>query len=131
MKIPVKGYLVHTTDKDSKHSHKLFITSWDGRPVHVHPFEGVTSFDVGHFMIIMPLLPLMTNHDHVIRGTTGPAIPIPNEGHIHQFEVIPQLTGEHRTLMYIEARWETNWGNRGKKITKKPLVYRRGYQGMT
>jgi hypothetical protein len=60
-KIPIKGVVVCSGDEKSEHSHKLYITSWDGRPVHVHPFAGVTSYDIGH------------EHPHVHRygGTTG------------------------------------------------------------
>jgi hypothetical protein len=47
-KIPIKGYVVDSNDGESDHSHKLYISSWDGRPVHVHSFSGTTSFDVGH-----------------------------------------------------------------------------------
>lgn len=35
MEIQVTGFVVHSNDSDSGHSHKLFLTSWDGRPVRV------------------------------------------------------------------------------------------------
>jgi hypothetical protein len=48
MKIPVTGFVMDSGDGDTLHSHKLYITSWNGRPVHVHAFSGVTSIDDGH-----------------------------------------------------------------------------------
>ena len=50
LEIPVSGFMYHSDDSDPMHSHQLFITQWDGRPVpaHVHEFRGVTSFDAGH-----------------------------------------------------------------------------------
>jgi hypothetical protein len=32
----------------SEHSHNIYITTWDGRPVYTHEIKGVTSFDVEH-----------------------------------------------------------------------------------
>jgi hypothetical protein len=109
-RIPVKGYMIHAEDGDSSHSHKLFITSWDGRPVHVHPFEGITSFDVGHDHhyagITQPapngvphvhgycaITSFNDGHDHIIKGITGPVIPVPGDGHIHHFEGYTTING--------------------------------------
>lgn len=103
MDIPVTGFVLHSDDSDGQHSHKLYITSWDGRPVHVHAFGGVTSFDVGHSHQYSGLTARAPSgvphvheyqaettfndgHTHLIRGTTGGAIPIPGGGHIHYFE---------------------------------------------
>ncbi len=103
MDIPVTGFVLHSDDSDGQHSHKLYITSWDGRPVHVHAFGGVTSFDVGHSHHYSGLTApapsgvphvheyqaettFNDGHTHLIRGTTGGAIPIPGGGHIHYFE---------------------------------------------
>ena len=47
MKIPVTGFVMDSGDDDAQHSHKLYITSWNGRPVHVHAFSGVTSINDG------------------------------------------------------------------------------------
>jgi len=44
---------------NSEHSHILYLTSWDGRPIHRHHFSGITSINVGH--------------DHKYAGTTEPA----------------------------------------------------------
>jgi hypothetical protein len=30
MEIPVSGYLVHSDDSDSYHSHNLYMATWDG-----------------------------------------------------------------------------------------------------
>lgn len=103
MKIPVTGFVIESGDDDSQHSHRLYITSWNGRPVHVHAFSGVTSFDVGHshrysnWTAPAPSgVPHVHNyyavtsfdlgHTHVIQGTTGPAIGMPGGGHYHLFE---------------------------------------------
>lgn len=108
--IPIKGYIIDTNDSESDHSHKLYITSWDGRPVHVHPFAGTTSFDVGHDHRYVGLTePAPTGiphvhgyyantsfddgHSHIISGTTGPAIDLPGGGHIHHFEGYTTVNG--------------------------------------
>jgi hypothetical protein len=110
MDIPIKGFVVHSDDSDSAHSHKLYITSWEGRPVHVHPFSGNTSFDVGHSHHYVGLTELAPSgvqhvheyyaetsfndgHTHVIRGTTGPTIPLPSDGHYHYFEGYTTVNG--------------------------------------
>lgn len=109
--IPVKGFIVHSNHDDSDHSHPLFITSWNGKPMHVHPFAGTTSYDVGHkhqyagttepapsgvqhthgyYAITI----FNDGHIHTIRGITGPAIPLPGGGHIHYFEGITTVDGK-------------------------------------
>jgi hypothetical protein len=110
MEIPVSGYLVHSDDSDSYHSHNLYITTWDGRPVHVHQFSGVTSFDVGHshkFVGVTEPAPsgvphthryftftsFDDGHRHEIRGVTGPAIPLPGGGHYHEFSGVTTTSG--------------------------------------
>jgi hypothetical protein len=110
MEIPIKGFLFESNKKDSEHEHKLFITSWDGRPVHVHPFAGETSFDVGHlhhYAGVTEPAPsgvphvhgyfaettFNDGHSHIIRGTTGPAVPLPGGGHIHYFEGYTTVNG--------------------------------------
>lgn len=111
---PVKGVLfcLNDSDANSEHSHKLFITSWDGRPVnlHVHPFSGDTSYDVGHYHHYAGIteaaptgVPHVHNyyavtsfndgHKHTIRGTTGPAFPLPEGGHYHHFEGYTTVNG--------------------------------------
>jgi hypothetical protein len=109
-RIPIKGYIIDSNDDDSAHSHKLYITSWDGRPVHVHPFAGTTSFDVGHNHQYVGLtepapsgIPHVhvyyantsfdEGHRHMISGTTGPAIDVPGGGHIHHFEGYTTVNG--------------------------------------
>jgi len=110
MGIPVSGYLYHSGGKGPYHSHRLYLTSWGGRPVHTHNFSGVTSFDVGHkHMYIGRTAPAPSGvqhrhryftftsfddgHKHVIRGVTGPAIYLPNGGHIHKFCGITTVNG--------------------------------------
>jgi hypothetical protein len=108
--IPIQGYLVESNDHESNHSHKLYITSWDGRPVHVHPFSGTTSFDVGHdhqYIGVTEPAPsgiqhvhgyfantsFNDGHIHFISGTTGPAIDLPGGGHYHLFEGYTTVNG--------------------------------------
>lgn len=110
MNIPVTGYVYHPEEGDKNHKHGLYINSWDGRPVHIHPFSGVTSFDVGHHHAYCgqtepaptgvphvhayhTVTTLDDGHTHLIRGTTGPAIPLPHGGHIHYFEGITTING--------------------------------------
>jgi hypothetical protein len=107
--IPVKGF-VYSNETESDHSHKLYITSWDGRPVHVHPFSGTTSFDVGHdhhYVGLTEAAPsgiqhvhgyytttsFNDGHSHIINGTTGPAIDLPGGGHYHYFEGSTTING--------------------------------------
>ncbi|MBP1155706.1 MULTISPECIES: YmaF family protein [unclassified Paenibacillus] len=101
--IPIKGFVVCSGNEESDHSHKLYITSWDGRPIHVHPFAGTTSYDVGHahrYAGTTEPAPSGVQHTHgyyaettfndghihIIHGVTGPAIQLPGGGHIHYFE---------------------------------------------
>ncbi|MGG1292848.1 YmaF family protein [Bacillus smithii] len=100
MEIPVTGYIVHSSDSDSDHSHVLYLTIWDGRPLdsdsdhshvlyltiwdgrplHKHHFSGVTSFNVGH--------------EHRYAGTTEPApsgVP-----HTHKYFAITSLNDGHK-----------------------------------
>ncbi|TFE27225.1 YmaF family protein [Cohnella luojiensis] len=118
MDIPVTGFVFHSGDDDPHHSHKLYITSWDGRPVHVHPFEGITSFDVGHqhhYAGVTESAPsgvqhshgyyavtsFNDGHTHTISGRTGPVIPLPNGGHYHYFEGYTTVNGRiPHTHMY-------------------------------
>lgn len=109
MDIPVTGFVVHSHD-DGYHTHKLYITSWNGSPVHAHEFAGVTSFDVGHrheYAGITAPAPsgvphthdyftftsFDDGHRHEIRGKTGPAIPMPGGGHYHVFEGVTSVNG--------------------------------------
>jgi hypothetical protein len=61
MEIPVSGFMFHSDVSDPMHSHHLYITSWDGRPIptHVHEFNGVTTVDGA------------TPHRHKYSGTTN------------------------------------------------------------
>ncbi|WP_274363472.1 YmaF family protein [Paenibacillus thermotolerans] len=108
--IPVKGFVVHSDNGDGEHSHRLYITSWNGRQVHVHPFAGTTSFDDGHVhQYAGTTEPAPTGvqhthgyyvetsfnhgHTHVIRGVTGPSVPLAGGGHIHYFEGVTTVNG--------------------------------------
>ncbi|MBB6734549.1 YmaF family protein [Cohnella zeiphila] len=112
MQIPVTGFVVESQDDDGRHSHKLYITSWDGRPVHVHAFAGVTSVNDGHshqyssWTAPAPtgvphvhdyrtITSLNQGHTHVIQGTTGPAISLPGGGHYHLFQGFTTVNGSH------------------------------------
>lgn len=79
--IPVTG-LMYDSDENPSHSHILYITSWNGRPVHTHQFKGVTSFD--------------EEHKHSIRGVTGPAVAVSGGGHFHEFSKHHQIIGKGR-----------------------------------
>lgn len=118
MEIPVTGFVVHHGGDDPLHSHSLYITSWDGRPVHVHSFSGVTSFDVGHrhryagttepapsgvphVHEYHTVTSFDDGHHHIIRGVTGPAVPLAGGGHIHYFEGSTTVNGSiPHTHMY-------------------------------
>ena len=110
MDIPVSGFMYHSDDSDPIHSHQLYITSWDGRPIHNHQFKGVTSFDDGHshrYAGTTEPAPsgvphthryftstsVDDRHRHQIRGITGLAIPLPNGGHYHEFSGVTTVEG--------------------------------------
>lgn len=110
MKVPVTGFVTDSGDDHSHHSHKLYITSWNGKPVHVHAFSGVTAVNDGHshqyssFTAPAPTgVPHMHQyntvtsvdfgHSHRIVGTTGPAIDLPGGGHYHLFDGFTTING--------------------------------------
>ncbi|WP_197035485.1 YmaF family protein [Paenibacillus sp. UNC451MF] len=110
MEIPITGFIFHSNDSESDHSHKLYITSWDGRPVHSHPFSGITSFDAGHdhhyagmtepaasgvqhTHDYYAVTSLDDGHTHNLRGVTGPAIDFPTGGHYHYFQGFTTVNG--------------------------------------
>jgi hypothetical protein len=110
MDIPVSGFMYHSDDSDPIHSHQLYITSWDGRPIHNHQFKGVTSFDDGHshrYAGTTEPAPsgvphthryftstsVDDRHRHQIRGITGLAISLPNGGHYHEFSGVTTVEG--------------------------------------
>ena len=99
--IPVTGFMVHSPDSIMIILIFLYLTTWDGRPLHKHNFSGVTHLMLGmnidmlvrqsqhpqEFHIptnILLLLSLDDGHKHEIRGVTGPAIPITGGGHYHK-----------------------------------------------
>jgi hypothetical protein len=108
--VPVTGFMYDFDEGGSEHSHNLYITTWDGQPVHTHEFKGVTSFDVGHdhcYAGITEPAPsgiqhthryftfttVDDRHKHVIRGGTGPAIFLPDGGHYHEFSGVTSVDG--------------------------------------
>lgn len=110
MVIPVSGFLYESESSDPMHSHQLYITTWDGMPVHTHEFKGITSFDVGHSHRYagttepapsgvqhthryFTFTSIDERHRHQIRGITGPAIPLPNGGHYHEFSGVTTVDG--------------------------------------
>ncbi|MCL6548958.1 MAG: YmaF family protein [Alicyclobacillus sp.] len=95
---------------DAWHSHQIYLVQWDGRPVHTHSYQGVTSFDVGHrhrYAGVTAPAPggvqhthtyeaettLDDGHTHFIRGRTGPAIALPGGGHYHLFAGVTTVNG--------------------------------------
>lgn len=119
--IPVTGFVIHTTDSGNEHSHGLYLTSWDGRPIyHVHAFSGVTSYDDGHVHeyagMTAPaptgvphvhqyytITTVNNGHTHVIQGVTGPAIDVPGGGHIHYFEGFSTVNGINPHTHYYKG----------------------------
>ncbi|RAV23359.1 YmaF family protein [Paenibacillus contaminans] len=112
MKIPVTGFVLESGDEDGHHSHQLFITSWNGKPVHVHAFSGVTSVNDGHshdyssWTAPAPtgvphvhgyraVTSMDQGHTHLIQGTTGPVIALPGGGHYHMFEGYTTINGRN------------------------------------
>ncbi|KPV55177.1 hypothetical protein QJ48_34600 [Paenibacillus sp. A3] len=110
MDIPVTGFVVHSGGEDPHHAHRLYITSWDGRPVHVHPFSGATTYDDGHLHYYAGMTEpapsgprhvhgyyavtsFNDGHTHTMRGATGPAIPLSGGGHYHYFEGYTTVNG--------------------------------------
>ncbi|GIN37179.1 YmaF family protein [Heyndrickxia oleronia] len=108
--IPVTGFMVHSPDSNNDHSHILYLTTWDGRPLHKHNFSGVTSFNVGHehryagttepaptgvphTHKYFTITSLDDGHKHEIRGVTGPAIPMTGGGHYHNFHGVTTVNG--------------------------------------
>ncbi|MBE3595895.1 MAG: hypothetical protein IMW86_02505 [Hydrogenibacillus sp.] len=111
METQVTGFL-YEKEEGGMHAHELILTSWGGRPVHVHvhAFAGVTSTDLGHhhryagttapapsgvphthrYEVVTSF---DDGHSHVIRGVTGPAVPVPGGGHIHYFEGVTTASG--------------------------------------
>jgi hypothetical protein len=114
MDIPIAGLMIDSDDpnSDSGHSHHLYITSWNGRPVHNHHFSGMTSFNAGHdhqYAGITAPAPTGVphthryftvtsfddGHEHEIQGVTGPAIPLPDGRHYHTFQGVTTVNGSH------------------------------------
>ena len=114
MEIQVTGYIVESSssNQDTEHTHVLYLTSWDGRPVHRHHFSGVTSFNAGHehryagktkpaptgvphTHHYFTITSLNDGHKHEIRGVTGPAVPLPEGGHYHKFHGATTVNGAH------------------------------------
>ena len=112
LEIPISGFMYHSYDSESMHSHHLYITQWDGMPVqaHDHEFRGVTSFDAGHnhryagttepapsgaqhTHRYFTFTSVDDRHRHQIRGVTGPAIRLPNGGHYHEFSGFTTVDG--------------------------------------
>jgi hypothetical protein len=112
MEIPINGFLYHAKNGDPLHSHQLYITSWNGRPLttHVHGFNGVTSFNAGHRHSYagttepapsgvqhthqyFTFTSIDDRHQHQIRGVTGPAIPVSGGGHYHEFSGVTTVDG--------------------------------------
>jgi hypothetical protein len=119
--VQVSGFIYESGGNDSEHSHVLYLTHWDGRPLHVHDFEGVTSFDVGHrhgyegttepapsgvehTHRYLTITTFDDGHRHEIRGVTGPAIPVPGGEHIHYFEGETSVDGDTPHTHFYSGR---------------------------
>jgi hypothetical protein len=107
----IVGIVYHPDSaSDNEHSHEMYLITWDGRPLHIHNFSGVTSYDVGHAHNYVgttepapsgvphthgyyTVTSFTDGHTHVIRGRTGPAIEIPGGGHYHFFEGVTTVNG--------------------------------------
>ncbi|WP_409303884.1 YmaF family protein [Peribacillus sp. SCS-155] len=111
MEIPVTGIII-SNEAGSEHSHSIYLTTWDGRPLHHHQFSGVTSFNVGHdhkyagttepapsgvphTHKYFTVTSFNDGHKHEIRGETGPAISLPGGGHFHRFHGWTTVNGSH------------------------------------
>ncbi|MFK9092574.1 YmaF family protein [Bacillus salipaludis] len=114
MQIPITGFIYESNDDslNGDHSHVLYVTSLDGRRVHIHGFGGFTSFDAGHRHDYLgrtepapsgiphvhryfTITSFFDGHEHQIEGTTGPAIDIPSGGHYHEFKGTTTINGFH------------------------------------
>lgn len=121
MEIPVSGFVYHSGEEGAEHSHKLYITSWNGRPMHVHNFGGVTSYNDGHVhQYAGTTEPAPTGvqhthgyytettfndgHTHLIRGVTGTSIPVPGGGHIHYFRGSTTVNGRMPHSHFYEGQ---------------------------
>jgi hypothetical protein len=110
MDIPITGFVFEPGKDDRQHSHQLYITSWDGVPVHAHAFKGFTSYDVGHRHAYAgttapapsgvphtheyyTVTTLDDGHSHIIVGVTGPEISFPGGGHYHLFKGVTSISG--------------------------------------
>ncbi len=112
MEIPITGFILDSgqSKEDEEHSHVLYLTSWNGRPIHVHKFGGITSFDVGHrhqyagttepapsgvphTHSYFTVTSFDAGHKHKIKGETGPDIPLPGGGHYHKFKGVTSVDG--------------------------------------
>ncbi len=112
LELPITGFIVGSdqSKEDEGHSHVLYLTSWGGRPVHVHEFGGMTSFDMGHLHqyagttepapsgvphthSYFTVTSFDSGHNHRINGETGPAIPLPGGGHYHEFRGVTSADG--------------------------------------
>lgn len=110
---PVYGILYDPGDSGSgetTHTHELYLIHWDGRPLHLHDFAGMTSYDAGHrhryagttapapsgvphTHAYYTVTSFNQGHVHVIRGRTGPAILLPGGGHYHLFAGVTTVNG--------------------------------------
>lgn len=121
MDIPIKGVLFESEGPNGQHSHRLYITSWDGRPVHFHSFAGVTSVNDGHshnYFGVTAYAPtgvphvheyqtetsFNEGHTHFIRGVTSGSVELPDGGHFHYFEGVTTISGRHRHAHSYQGR---------------------------
>ncbi|MGM0878546.1 MAG: YmaF family protein [Bacillota bacterium] len=78
------------------HSHHLYITSWNGRPVSVHRYSGTTEpapNGVQHTHKYLTFTSFNDGHKHQIRGVTGLAISLPGGGYYHKFNGATTVNG--------------------------------------
>lgn len=44
----ISRFIYESEEKNMHRAHKLYIPSWNGQPVHIHDYSGITLVDVGH-----------------------------------------------------------------------------------
>ncbi|NGP44254.1 hypothetical protein G4V62_04540 [Bacillaceae bacterium SIJ1] len=62
----------------------LFAVNGSNEDEHIHTFKGVTSFTKGH--------------EHIFNGQTGPPIPLPNGGHVHEVKGVVEKNGTNEDV---------------------------------
>src|SRR5690625_4619108 len=100
MHYPISWYMYNQAQKTTFQGHFHDSHPWQWKESHIHELAGGTSAEVGHMHEFVgttePALSgvahtheylttthFIDGHRHVIRGRTGPAIPLQGGGHFH------------------------------------------------